>query len=702
MAIRVPSVTGPTVRSRALPAPQVRPEPVDNSGLGLLNTGLKAAEAIAQKSADDADTAAVIQAESQLSNWKLNTMFAPETGVYNRKGGNALDITNQTLPQFDQEAERISSSLTNERQRARFQQIASSQRNSLNSELNRYEFGERNQYYDDVDRASLESAQNGAMAYYQDPQQVAYYQNKATRVITAQGLRKGLPPEAIGLEVAKTNSAIATSVIGRMAADDPLKAQQYYAQAFETMTPEDQAQIQKLLGTSVRKQWASQIGAALWASGGVGDSGLPAMIIQAESSGDPLAVSPKGARGLMQLMPDTAKEMAAELGVPYSEERLTADPNYNVTLGTAYLNKMLGRYNGNQALAVAAYNAGPGSVDKWLKENGDPRTGEITEAEWIEKIPFEETRTYTGKIVGQAAPSVPGSVRYADAVKQAQAIEDPEMRDLILNRLDDLKKADDLERQSNYDLAAEAVDEGGYESVDARLLDLLSAEDKVKLKTLDQNLRKGTEPVTDDAKFEEFLGMPSEQLGRLSLQRDIRPYLNNKDFAKVTTAWQKARNGDGDTQASLKAENDAVKSVMGLAGIRFGTSSEAQSEANRLNRTKFESAYNQHRAAFVQKNGVNPTPQEAQKIAEQLLVEVRMPGTGLFSNDIKPVYQVPSDQVGQTYIDPEDIDISELTPNERQAAVERLRATGVQQINDATLTEAYLQLLQARGLKVNR
>ena len=224
----------------------------------------------------------------------------------------------------------------------------------------------------------------------------------------------------------------------------------------------------------------------------------------------------------------------------------------------------------------------------------------------------------------------------------------------------------------------------------------------MKLKTLDQNLRKGTEPVTDDAKFEKFLGMPSEQLGRLSLQRDIRPYLNNKDFAKVTTAWQKARNGDGDTQASLKAENDAVKSVMGLAGIRFGTSQEAQSESNRLNRSRFEGAYNQLRAAFVQKNGTNPTPQEAQKIAEQLLVEVRMPGTGWLSNTRQSVYQVPPDQFGEVYIDPDDIDISKLTPNERQAAVERLRATGVEQINDQTLTEAYLQLLQARGLKVTR
>ena len=139
---------------------------------------------------------------------------------------------------------------------------------------------------------------------------------------------------------------------------------------------------------------------------GKGSAGFVALVdrvIQQESAGRVDAVSPKGARGLMQLMPDTAREMAAELGLPFDETRLTSDAAYNKRLGSAYLDKMLQRYDGHQALALAAYNAGPGRVDEWLKVNGDPRTGEIATGAWIERIPFQETRDYARKILGDLA-----------------------------------------------------------------------------------------------------------------------------------------------------------------------------------------------------------------------------------------------------------------------------------------------------------
>lgn len=122
-------------------------------------------------------------------------------------------------------------------------------------------------------------------------------------------------------------------------------------------------------------------------------------VIAHESAGQVAAVSPKGALGLMQLMPDTAREMAAGLGLPYDEQRLTRDGDYNKLLGTAYLDQLLRRYDGEQALAVAAYNAGPSRVDEWLLRNGDPRRGEVSQGGWVDAIPFQETRQYTRKIL---------------------------------------------------------------------------------------------------------------------------------------------------------------------------------------------------------------------------------------------------------------------------------------------------------------
>lgn len=131
-------------------------------------------------------------------------------------------------------------------------------------------------------------------------------------------------------------------------------------------------------------------------------SGLVGSIIAQESGGNQEAISPRGAIGTMQLLAGTARDMAKKLGVPFSLQRLMTDAKYNVQLGTEYLNTMLQRYGGNQMLATAAYNAGPGAVDSWLARFGDPRTGAISDSEFAARIPFSETRNYVSK-VGAAA-----------------------------------------------------------------------------------------------------------------------------------------------------------------------------------------------------------------------------------------------------------------------------------------------------------
>lgn len=141
--------------------------------------------------------------------------------------------------------------------------------------------------------------------------------------------------------------------------------------------------------------------------GAAGFKALVNQVIAHESGGHTAAVSPKGARGLMQLMPDTAREMAERLNLPYSEQRLTTDPAYNTRLGTTYLSSLIERYDGVTALAVAAYNAGPGRVDDWLKRHGDPRQGQISEQQWVERIPFKETRQYTRNILAKLSQREP-------------------------------------------------------------------------------------------------------------------------------------------------------------------------------------------------------------------------------------------------------------------------------------------------------
>ncbi|MBO9603186.1 MAG: lytic transglycosylase domain-containing protein [Novosphingobium sp.] len=115
------------------------------------------------------------------------------------------------------------------------------------------------------------------------------------------------------------------------------------------------------------------------------------------------AISHAGARGLMQLMPGTAKEQAGKLGMTFLSASLIDDPQYNLKLGDAFFGRMMDYYGGSYPLAIGAYNAGPGRINEWLRANGDPRRGDISWAEWIERIPQKfETRAYIQRVLENA------------------------------------------------------------------------------------------------------------------------------------------------------------------------------------------------------------------------------------------------------------------------------------------------------------
>lgn len=125
-------------------------------------------------------------------------------------------------------------------------------------------------------------------------------------------------------------------------------------------------------------------------------------IMRQESSFDRTAMSPVGARGMMQLMPATARETAGKLGMSYEQSRLMNDPQYNIMLGSKYFSDLMNNYGNYAPLAVAAYNAGPGNVRKWVRERGDPRTPGVDVLRWVEEIPFFETKNYVHRVLENA------------------------------------------------------------------------------------------------------------------------------------------------------------------------------------------------------------------------------------------------------------------------------------------------------------
>jgi soluble lytic murein transglycosylase len=122
-------------------------------------------------------------------------------------------------------------------------------------------------------------------------------------------------------------------------------------------------------------------------------------VIRQESAFNTNAVSRAGALGLMQLMPGTAKVMAKRNDLPFAHEKLTADPDYNMKLGQSYLSNLVSDFDGSYILAVAAYNAGPGRVREWMREYGDPRDKAVDVIDWIEMVPYAETRNYIQRVL---------------------------------------------------------------------------------------------------------------------------------------------------------------------------------------------------------------------------------------------------------------------------------------------------------------
>lgn len=129
------------------------------------------------------------------------------------------------------------------------------------------------------------------------------------------------------------------------------------------------------------------------------DRSLIYAIARQESAFDPRAVSSAGAKGLMQLMPATARVTATRAGLGWDPDRLLSDAAYNARIGATHLGDLVRDWKGSYILTIASYNAGPGNVKKWIDAYGDPRSSAVDPIDWVERIPFAETRNYVQRVL---------------------------------------------------------------------------------------------------------------------------------------------------------------------------------------------------------------------------------------------------------------------------------------------------------------
>ena len=250
----------------------------------------------------------------------------------------------------------------------------------------------------------------------------ARYQTAFYGLLSAEKVGLPLSPAMTGRETfpdwqgaSFVGSSVFQAARELMAAGDQTLAARFLTHLGETLSGEDLGRLagmaleahEPYVALSLAKDAADK--GAIWPSAyfpliGVEHLKLPVRtelamaIARRESEFNPEVVSPVGARGLMQLMPGTAKMMATKLGLGYDGAKLTTDWGYNAQLGSEYLAGLEAEFGSSPLLVATGYNAGPGRSRRWITELGDPRADGVDPVDWIEAIPFRETQTYVMRV----------------------------------------------------------------------------------------------------------------------------------------------------------------------------------------------------------------------------------------------------------------------------------------------------------------
>ncbi|WP_339451540.1 transglycosylase SLT domain-containing protein [Pseudomonas sp. JAI120] len=693
---RVPTYETAQVQQQPTRPIQLQGVAPDNTSIARgLQSFERGAQILADKSREQADTASIMNADRKLTEWQQNTMFNPEGGVYTRKGGQALDITNQTLAQFEDAQAKIAETLTSEQQKARYAQIVAGRRNSLSNELNRYEFTQREQHYDDTAEGQRKSAIQGAALYANDPQQLAYYQAKMNIVEGSEAQRKGLPAELAEQKRLEANTRLNAAVIERLAARDPMKAREYFTSNAINMTADAQIKAAEMLKPLIDRQVGVSVGSKAVEAVSSPDNRLFASILQAESGGRQFdrngqpTTSNRGAIGAAQIMPSTGPEAAKLAGVEWDETRFRNDPEYNRQLGQAYFQKLTNDFK-SPALAVAAYNAGPGMVNDWINGTnatgknadklklGDPRTGEISQAEFLDRIPFKETREYTQKVLGKAVqaqePSFGEVAQAIDSRDDLTADQKSIALKAAKQRIDWQAEQRKQQDSQNLESAWNVVLQGGsWDQVPAATWAALPAEGRKQI--MDYKPNRPTDQEVYYRARDLIVG--GEELNLLGM----RGKLSDTDFQELTKLQQDRREKGAESTASIGSNDSIFKEALRVAGIdasaKAGKSdAKAVAAARRYVDTQIR--------ALEQDQGKKAAPDQVQKVVDRAFIQGEVPGSGflgMFSTQKRAFERQDGDQVIVR-------DIKQIPPDEYQQIVEAMKRHG-QKPNDADILRLF-------------
>ncbi|HFE6695567.1 TPA: transglycosylase SLT domain-containing protein [Salmonella enterica subsp. enterica serovar Newport] len=390
----VPTVNGRQVESRGGQSPGFQAFEQPNIGDALVDAGSKAINVFGQAK-QRANVALSQEASLKLSQAEEDL----KTQLYSLKGQNALGKGHEFTQQYDEQIQSLSASLPDDASRQMFMQQAQQQRIQFQGNVGRYEQGQVNEFESNQYDATRQLQIQKEADSWNNPHEAVLAKNIRTVATARYGASRGWSQEQILAAIEKDNLAATEMRAKNYAVDNPR-------------------------GWMNGEFSADDTGGLDMRAVGIVESGGKHL----DSDGS-IITSSAGAQGRFQLMPETGKELAARRGVQYNP----ADEEQHTMLASDYAQELSNKY-GSELLAGAAYNWGQGNVDKLIEEVGDPRKGEISQADFIKQLP-SETQGWISRYRKNKTGMDPVTVYQIDNLANAQI---EKQRKLVLNELEPL------------------------------------------------------------------------------------------------------------------------------------------------------------------------------------------------------------------------------------------------------------------------
>ncbi|WP_410701282.1 transglycosylase SLT domain-containing protein [Citrobacter freundii] len=390
----VPTVTGRQVESRGFQSPGFQAFEQPNIGDAIVDAGSKAINVFGEAK-QRANVALSQEASLKLSQAEEDL----KTKLYSLKGQNALGKGLEFTQQYDEQIQSLSASLPDDASRQMFMQQAQQQRIQFQGNVDRYEQGQVNEFESNQYDATRQLQIQKEADSWNNPQEAVLAKNIRTVATARYGASRGWSQEQILAAIEKDNLAATEMRAKNYAVDNPR-------------------------GWMNGEFSADDTGGLDMRAVGIVESGGKHL----DSDGS-IITSSAGAQGRFQLMPQTGKELAARRGVQYNP----ADEEQHTMLASDYAQELSNKY-GSELLAGAAYNWGQGNVDKLIEKVGDPRKGEISQADFIKQLP-SETQGWISRYRKNKTGMDPVTVYQIDNLANAQI---EKQRKLVLNELEPL------------------------------------------------------------------------------------------------------------------------------------------------------------------------------------------------------------------------------------------------------------------------